>query len=115
MLCCDIYSIVANISMLTAHVVFVQNNIKVLQLLLALQTSVCFFSCLLMLESATDHVTTRSLQEYYVMVQWIAQPIFEDERSFEQSFIEPITRGRDTVPGFVTLTLRLCLIWLIRE
>lgn len=27
------------------------------------------------------------------MIQWISQPIFEDERSFENSFIEPITRG----------------------
>lgn len=27
------------------------------------------------------------------MVQWIAQPIFEDERSFEHSFTKPIDRG----------------------
>ena len=28
------------------------------------------------------------------MIQWIAQPIFEDERSFAHSFIDPITRGK---------------------
>lgn len=34
-----------------------------------------------------------NIREYYTMIQWIAQPIFEDPHQFEQSFIEPITRG----------------------